>query len=109
MRLDWSPPDENGRRKFTEISNSEYEIEADLVLLAMGFVHPEHGPLVKDANLKLDGRGNIEVDKNQMTSVPGIFAAGDCVLGASLVVRALDQGRKVAEGVEQFLSGRYPS
>ncbi|MBN2091873.1 glutamate synthase subunit beta [candidate division KSB1 bacterium] len=106
VRLDWSPPDENGRRKFTEIPDSEFEIEADLVLLAMGFVHPEHGPLVSEASLKLDDRGNIEVDKNQMTSVPGIFAAGDCVLGASLVVRALDQGRKVADGVEQFLAGR---
>lgn len=106
VRLDWSLPDESGRRKFTEIPNSEFEIEADHVLLAMGFVHPEHGPLVKDAGLKLDDRGNIQVDKNQMTSVPGIFAAGDCVLGASLVVRALDQGRKVADGVEQFLSVR---
>jgi NADPH-dependent glutamate synthase beta subunit-like oxidoreductase len=104
IRLDWSIPDQDGRRHFAEIPNSAFEIEADLVLLAMGFVHPEHGPLVLDAGLKLDDRGNIQVNRNQMTSVPGIFAAGDCTLGASLVVRALDQGRKVAEGVEEYLS-----
>jgi len=80
------------------------EIKADLVLLAMGFVHVEHGDLVKEIGIELDDRGNIKVDSNYMTSVPGIFAAGDSVMGASLVVRAIYEGRKVAEGVERFLS-----
>lgn len=79
-------------------------LEADLVLLALGFVHVEHGPLVREAGLCLDQQGNITVDENAMTCVPGIFAAGDAVQGASLVVRAMHQGRRAAEGVEKFLS-----
>ncbi len=102
-KIEWSEPDENGRRNFTEIAGSEYEIKADLVLLAMGFIHVEHGPLVTDYELKCDERNNIIVDKNFMTNVPGVFAAGDSVLGASLVVRALHQGRKAAEGVDKYL------
>ncbi len=102
--LDWSEPDNNGKQTFQVISGSDLEIKADLVLLAMGFVHVEHGDLVKEIGIELDDRGNIKVDSNYMTSVPGIFAAGDSVMGASLVVRAIYEGRKVAEGVERFLS-----
>ncbi len=104
VRLKWSKPDKNGRRSFKEIPGSEFEIKADLVLLAMGFIHVEHGSLVKDYHIDCDPRGNIIVDSNQMTTVPGVFAAGDCVMGASLVVRAIHQGRKVAEGVDNYLS-----
>lgn len=91
-------------RECTEVKGSERLLEADLVLLAMGFVHVEHGPLVQEAGLCLDQRGNIMVDEDAMTCVPGIFAAGDAVQGASLVVRAMYQGRRAAEGVERFLS-----
>lgn len=100
VELEW----QNGICK--EKAGTERIIEADLVLLAMGFVHVEHGPMVKDAGLCLDQRGNILVDDNYMTCVPGIFAAGDAVSGASLVVRAIDQGRRVAEGVGRYLAGR---
>jgi glutamate synthase (NADPH) small chain len=87
-----------------EKAGTENVLAADLVLLAMGFVHVEHGPMVQDAELCLDSRGNIIVDENHMTCVPGIFAAGDAVLGASLVVRAIHQGRRAAEGVGRYLA-----
>jgi len=101
--LEWSAPDRSGRSGFREIPGSEFELEADLVLLAMGFVHVEHGPLVQGLGLAVDERGNLKVDSDLMTSVPGIFAAGDAVLGASLVVRAIDSGRLAAAGVNRFL------
>ena len=83
VKLDWSEPDEGGRQTFREIPGSEFELAADLVLLSMGFVHVEHGPLVREMGLALDERGNLKVDADRMTSAPGIFAAGDAVLGAS--------------------------
>ncbi len=98
VELAWQGP------VFQEVPGTERTIEADLVLLAMGFEHVEHGPLVKEAGLCLDPRGNITVDENGMTCVPGIFSAGDAVLGASLVVRAIHQGRKTAEGVDRYLA-----
>ncbi len=103
VRIEWSDPDEAGRRIFREIPGSEFELESDLVLLAMGFVHIEHGPLVRELGLSIDDRGNVAVDPDRMTSVPGVFAAGDAVLGASLVVRAIDSGRLAAAGVDRYL------
>ncbi|MGE5247106.1 MAG: glutamate synthase subunit beta [Verrucomicrobiota bacterium] len=103
VKLDWSEPDAAGRRTFRETPGSEFELRADLVLLAMGFVHVEHGPLVRDLGVALDPRGNIVTDGNLMTTVPGVFAAGDAAMGASLVVRAIDTGRRAAEGVLRYL------
>ena len=105
-KLDWSEPDAAGRRTFREIPGSDFTIPADLVLLAMGFVHVEHGPLVRDLGVSTDARGNLVVDGSLQTSVPGVFGAGDSVAGASLVVRAIDLGRQAAEGVDRYLSGR---
>jgi NADPH-dependent glutamate synthase beta subunit-like oxidoreductase len=104
VKLDWSEPDAAGRRTFREIPGSEFPIPADLVLLAMGFVHVEHGPLVRDLGVSTDGRGNLVVDGALQTSVPGVFGAGDSVAGASLVVRAIDLGRRAAEGVDRYLT-----
>ncbi len=106
VKLDWSEPDSAGRRTFREIPGSEFELRADLVLLAMGFVHVEHGPLVRDLGVAIDSRGNIVTDGNLMTTVPGVFAAGDAAMGASLVVRAIDMGRRAAEGVRRYLVSR---
>jgi glutamate synthase (NADPH/NADH) small chain len=92
--------------KFERVAGSEFEIEADLVLLAMGFVHPEHKGLLIDLGLRLDQRGNIEVDENFMSSERGVFAAGDCRRGQSLVVWAIAEGRKAARGVDRYLMGR---
>ncbi len=103
VRIEWSEPDENGRSVFREIPGSDFEIAADLVLLAMGFVHVEHGPMVNEYGLERDARGNLVVDSDLMTSTPGVFAAGDSMVGASLVVRAIDFGRLAADGVHRYL------
>jgi NADPH-dependent glutamate synthase beta subunit-like oxidoreductase len=105
-KLDWSAPDAAGRRSFKEIPGSAFELRADLVLLAMGFVHVEHGPLIRDLGVATDGRGNLVADANSMTNVPGVFGAGDAVIGASLVVRAIDLGRLAAAGADRYLAGR---
>ena len=104
VELDGSEPDEKGRRTFREIAGSEFEIEAELVLLAMGFVHLEHGPLVEELQLARDARGNLRVASNYMTSVPSVFVAGDSMTGASLVVRSIDSGRLAAAAVDSYLS-----
>jgi glutamate synthase (NADPH/NADH) small chain len=105
VRLEWSEAEENGRYTSKEIPGSEFELKADLVLLAAGFVHLDHGPLVSELGLDLDARGNVVADRNLMTSKLGVFAAGDAVMGASLVVRALYQGREAAAGVDRYLMG----
>ncbi len=92
--------------KFQPVPGSEFHVEADLVLFAMGFVHPEHEGLLTDLGVKLDPRGNVKVDKDFMSSVPGIFAAGDMQRGQSLVVWAIADGRKAAAGIDQYLVGQ---
>jgi glutamate synthase (NADPH/NADH) small chain len=104
VKLEWYQSDKTGKAEFRQIPGSEFSIQADLVLLATGFLHVEHGPLLKNLNIKINHQGNIIVDTNQMTSTPGVFAAGDSVLGASLVVKAIAQGRKTAEGVQRYLT-----
>jgi NAD(P)H-dependent glutamate synthase small subunit len=105
VEMDWSDRDETGRPRAREIPGSDFAIQGDLVLLAMGFLHPEQGPLVRELALDRDNRGCLRVGPDFMTSVPGIFAAGDAVTGASLVVRAIDSGRLAAAGVDRYLSG----
>ncbi len=92
--------------KFKPIAGSEFEIEADLVLLAMGFVHPLHEGLLKALDVALDQRGNVSADTNSyVTSVPKVFAAGDMRRGQSLVVWAIREGRQAAHAVDKFLMG----
>jgi glutamate synthase (NADPH/NADH) small chain len=104
VRLDWTP-DANGRPQMQEVAGSEFEVDADLVLLAMGFLHPERNGLVEALGVELDPRGNVKTDANKMTSRPGIFAAGDASRGQSLVVWALAEGREAARGVDLYLMG----
>ncbi len=106
IRLELSEPDEAGRRKPREVPGSGFEIRAELVLLAMGFLHMEHGPLVEELGLERDERGNMRVGPDYMTSVPGVFAAGDSILGASLVVRSIDSGRLAAAAMDAYLTKR---
>jgi glutamate synthase (NADPH/NADH) small chain len=89
----------------SEVPDSEFTVDADLVLLAMGFLHPEREGMLEQLGVELDGRGNVQVDSNRMTSVPGVFAGGDMVRGQSLVVWAIAEGRDVARGIDQYLSG----
>jgi glutamate synthase (NADPH/NADH) small chain len=94
----------NGRLE--RVPGSEFELPADLVLLAMGFVHPEKG-LVEQLGLELDARGNVRIHPSTFqTSDPKVFAAGDCQRGQSLVVWGIADGRKAARGIDQFLTGR---
>jgi glutamate synthase (NADPH/NADH) small chain len=85
-----------------EVAGSEFRVQADLVLLAMGFTHVIHEGLVEQLGVKLDKRGNISVHR-YMTSQPGIFAAGDAMAGASLVVHAINHGRQAAAAVDKWL------
>jgi glutamate synthase (NADPH/NADH) small chain len=88
-----------------EVPDTEFDIEADLVFLAMGFVHPEKEGLLEQLGVKINERGNVQVDGDFMTSVPGVFAAGDVQRGQSLVVWAISDGRKAARGIDQYLTG----
>jgi glutamate synthase (NADPH/NADH) small chain len=102
VQVEWAA-DEHGNIHMREIPGSEFEIEADVVLLAMGFVHVEQEGLVKDLGVKLDSRGNIDVDENYMSSREGVFAAGDANRGASLVVNCIQEGREAARGIDAYL------
>jgi NADPH-dependent glutamate synthase beta subunit-like oxidoreductase len=103
VRVFWGPPDAAGRRPFEEIPGSAFELPADLVVFAMGFVHTEHSALVTDFDLELNPGACLLTDAELMTSAPGIFAAGDCVLGARLIVTAIDQGRRAAAAADRWL------
>jgi len=104
-RVEWSTG-ADGAPSMEEVPGSEFTLDAELVLIAMGFVHPVHTGLVADLGLALDGRGNIAIDGNRMTSVDGVFSAGDSSRGASLVVHAIQDGRMAAEGIDRYLAGR---
>jgi glutamate synthase (NADPH/NADH) small chain len=92
--------------KFEPVPNSEQDVPADLVLLAMGFVGPEKGKLLEGLGVDYDVRGNVARDASFMTSVPGVFVAGDMGRGQSLIVWAIAEGRAAAAGVDRYLTGR---
>ncbi len=87
------------------IAGTEFTLPADLVLLALGFLGPEPTGLVAELGATLDRRGNLLIDRSCMTSVPGVFAAGDCQRGQSLVVWAIADGRRAARHIDLFLMG----
>ena len=89
--------------KFEPIPGTDFTIEADLVLIAMGFLGPVRNGMIEQLGVTLDARGNIATNQNYMSSVPGVFAAGDMRRGQSLVVWAISEGRKVAECVDRYL------
>ena len=105
VKLRWSEPDASGRRKMEEISGSAFELPADLVLLAMGFVGPEKKGLLEELGVELDARGNVKTKDDYATSVPGVFAAGDMRRGQSLVVWAIAEGRRAARAIDLYLMG----
>ena len=88
-----------------EIEGSEFELECDLVLFAMGFLHPEHEDMLKDLKVDLDERGNVLTDDKFRTSVEGIYSAGDMRRGQSLVAHAISEGRKAAKEIDLYLMG----
>ena len=96
----------DGRMSFEDVPGTEFEMDVDLVLLAMGFLGPERQGLLENFGVKLTERGNVWRDANWMTSVPGVFTAGDMQRGQSLIVWAIAEGRSAARGVDLFLMGK---
>ncbi|GIW12742.1 MAG: dihydropyrimidine dehydrogenase subunit A [Tepidiforma sp.] len=96
---------ENGRQVMREIPGSEFSEPVDLLLLAMGFLGPEKGGLLEQLGVQLTERGNVWADESKMTSVPGVFTAGDMTRGQSLIVWAIAEGRAAARGIDQYLMG----
>jgi len=104
VRVRFGDPDASGRPRMEEVPGSEFELPADLVLLAMGFVGPVHEGLLDDLGVEYDPRGNVKANTVDFTtSEPGIFAAGDCRRGQSLVVWAIAEGREAARAVDAYL------
>ncbi|HKX03581.1 MAG TPA: glutamate synthase subunit beta [Methylomirabilota bacterium] len=100
------PVREGGRLIFREIAGSSSTLPCELALLAMGFVGPERPGLLEQLGVALTERGNVKRDDNWMTSVPGVFTAGDMQRGQSLIVWAMAEGRSAARGVDRYLMGR---
>jgi len=108
VRLDWKQ-DENGQWQMEEIPGSEFQLKADLGLLAMGFIHPVHEGMLEHLGVELDARGNVmgstEGDNAYKTSLDKVFSAGDMRRGQSLVVWAIREGRQCARAIDEFLTG----
>lgn len=103
-RVEWTG--QNGRWQMSEIPGSEFVLKADLVLLAMGFLHPVHEGMLKELGIALDPRGNVLADtRNYKTNLEKVFTAGDMRRGQSLVVWAIREGRQAARAVDEFLMG----
>jgi glutamate synthase (NADPH/NADH) small chain len=92
--------------RFTKVEGTDFELECELVLLAMGFVGPERGGLLEQLGVELDPRGNVARDGSYATNVAGVFVAGDMGRGQSLIVWAIAEGRSCAAGVDEWLMGR---
>lgn len=97
--------DEKGCQQMKEIPGSGFVIPADLVIIAVGFLHPEHKGLLEDLKVDFDQRGNVKTNSDYMTSIPKVFSAGDMRRGQSLVVWAISEGRRAANGVDKYLMG----
>ena len=90
---------------FTEVTGSEFTLPCELALLAMGFTGPEKPGMLESLGVKLTERGNVWRDDNWMTSVPGVFTAGDMQRGQSLIVWAIAEARSAARGIDKYLTG----
>lgn len=106
VKVDFFNKERGGCPIMKEVSGSEFDIDADLVILAIGFLHPEHGRLIKDLGVGLDTRGNIKTDPAYMTTVKNVFSAGDMRRGQSLIVWAISEGRRSAHFIDKHLMGR---
>jgi glutamate synthase (NADPH/NADH) small chain len=109
VRVEWGKDPATGQMKMQEVPGSEFEMPADLVLLAMGFVSPVHQGLLDDLGVAYDQRGNVRATTDgtgcYQSSLPKVFAAGDMRRGQSLVVWAIREGRQCARAVDEFLMG----
>jgi glutamate synthase (NADPH/NADH) small chain len=105
VRVDFSGRDSKDCPIMKEVPGSEFEIETDLVILALGFLYPEKKGIIEELGLDLDARGNVRTDANSMTSKKGIFACGDMHRGQSLIVWAISEGRQAAYSIDRYLMG----
>ncbi len=96
---------EDGRQVMREVPGSEFAVEVDLLLLAMGFVGPERTGMLEQLGVRLTERGTVWADERKMTSVPGVFTAGDMTRGQSLIVWAIAEGRRAARHIDAYLMG----
>ena len=103
VRLDWQPSQNGAKEKMVEIPNSEFELNADLVLLALGFLGPETNTVIRELGVELTERGHVAIDENYRTNLENVFACGDMRRGQSLVVWAIWEGREAARCVDGFL------
>ena len=108
VRMELGAPDASGRRKPRPVAGSEFTVNADLVLVAYGFDPVPFPPGSDFATLAVEDWGALRIDKSQMTSEPGVFAGGDSVRGPSLVVHAVRDGRKAAQGIHHYLQPAVP-
>ncbi|MHC4946530.1 MAG: FAD-dependent oxidoreductase, partial [Planctomycetota bacterium] len=104
IEVDWSQPDENGRRQMTEHPGTEFQMRVDLVILALGFLGPRRSSLLQDLGVELTEAGLVKTDASYQTSTAGVFCAGDMEVGPSHVVRAISAGQEVAESIDRMLS-----
>jgi len=105
VKVEFAGKDKNACPIMKEVPGSEFEIDADLVILAMGFVHPEKQGLLENLKIELDDHGNVRTDNNFMTSQAGIFSCGDMRRGQSVVVWAISEGRRSAHYIDKYLMG----
>ena len=106
VKVEFEQPLGQGRPIMNEIVGSDFEIEADLVILAVGFIQPEHTGLLDQLKVDYDEKGNVKTDDTNISSVDKVFAAGDLRRGQSLVVWAISEGRKTAHFIDEFLMGK---
>jgi glutamate synthase (NADPH/NADH) small chain len=104
IRVEFTPGP-NGRPSMRELPGTEFEMEVDLVFLAMGFLGPERNTMLAQLGVTVTERGTVATDANKMTGIPGVFAAGDTARGQSLVVWAIAEGRQAARGMDAYLMG----
>lgn len=106
VRVCFEKPAANTCPVMKEVPGSDFVIDADLVILAVGFLYPERAGLLEKLGVALDKRGNIQTGNDQKTSVDKVFSAGDCRRGQSLVVWAISEGRKAARAIDEYLMGK---
>jgi len=106
VRVEFTRPDEKSCPVMKEVPGTEFEIEADLVILAIGFLHPGHPGLLTEMGLEYDKRGNVKTDDKYRTSVDKVFSAGDMHRGQSLIVWAIAEGRRAAHHIDEYLTGQ---
>ena len=104
VRVEWIQ--ESNKKIMKEIPNSNFKIEAELVLIAMGFTNPQHEGLLNDLKLNYDDRGNVKANEKMQSNIDKIFTCGDMHRGQSLVVHAIASGRKCARNIDVFLEGK---